>query len=50
MELVAGDLLAMGREGSQYALIDVRDESAFVAMHLINATSIPLRLLELDVP
>jgi rhodanese-related sulfurtransferase len=50
VEIAARDLMAMGREGSQYALVDVREESAFVAMHLIKASSMPLRQLEMEVP
>jgi rhodanese-related sulfurtransferase len=48
--IAAEELLALGNGDAQFALIDVREEREFVGMHLLKASSVPLRQLEIDVP
>lgn len=45
-----GELLGLDRDGAQHAVIDVREEGAFVGAHLLKASTIPLRQLETVLP
>lgn len=48
--IAPSDLSALLASSRRFALIDVRDESAFSRAHLFKASSIPLSRLELEAP